>query len=340
VRSVSTGGDLAARTSAAIATGVEFLAQRQLPRGELRMMLWEPAAPEPLYDASIFGTACIAWSLVPVPGTERIRERAVDFIQAEVRPHGVWNHWTLDHATAHRMPPDLDDTAVACLALARNGRPVPDHRRLLLDNRDDRGLFFTWITTRLRWVPNATYWAISLSQFRRLLTQIIFFRITPSHRHDVDLVVNANVLLHLGLSPETAPVARHIIRTLEERNELSCDKWYDNLFSIWYFFSRALRMAAPEAGPMLVERVRGATPKTALERALAACALLDWNQDPGDEAIAAIVDAQLPTGAWPLAALYHGAHIRWGSEELSTGFCLEALSRWLGISTASTARDA
>lgn len=328
---MSTGPDLSARASRALVEGVAFLSRAQLPNGELSVKTWRPAVPEWIHDPSIFGTALITMSLAGLPETEVLRGRACDFIEAQKERHGVWRHWTRGHAQFNYVPPDLDDTAMATVALRQNGRPVPKNRALIFANRDDRGLFFSWISLRARWVSNFAYWWISLIHMRHPVNSIMFYSITPSERNDVDAVVNANVLYCLNRSPETEPVLNYIFSILREQRETNCDKWYDNPFVVWYFFSRALRLAGADAAGIVLERLRSAAPQTALERAMAICVQLDWNERPADDAVHALLDAQLPSGAWPLASFYKGRNVRWGSEELTTGCCLEALNRWLGV---------
>ncbi len=314
---------------AAIAAAIAFLRERQRPDGELPLLRWrdDPARAWP--EPAVFATALIACSLANVTGAEDVRERALRFITSHMERHGVWRHWTPGHPKFRHIPPDADDTSVASLALLRNGRPAPPNREVLLANRNARGLFFTWITPRPRWGRSLAWSAVALAQLRHPLANVLFLRRGVSRRNDVDAVVNANVLSYLGCSPATEPVVRDLLQILREHRESACDKWYDSPFSIWYFFSRALRtVPSAEGGAMLVERVRGAAPSNALERALAACTLLDWNA-PADEAIEAILREQQRSGAWASAPLYHGGPARWGSDALTTGFCIEALSRRL-----------
>ena len=80
-------------------------------------------------------------------------------------------------------------------------------------------------------------------------------------------------------------------------------------------------------------------PATPLEAALVACSRRYWRQPVR---VQELLDTQLASGGWPAAALYHGGRARrrdgsfeaphpdtphWGSEELTTAFCIEALSR-------------
>jgi hypothetical protein len=325
---MSSGSELSLRVSAAIAAGVAFLERQQLPHGELMVKWWRPAVPEWLHDPSIFGTALIVPALQFVEGTESIRMRACDFLSVQFEPFGVLRHWIRGHAQWHYVPPDLDDTSCACIALRQNGRPVPDNRALLLANRDDRGRFFSWISLRARWVPSFAYWWISLKHFLlHPVKSVAFYYVTPSERHDVDAVVNANTLVYLGPSADLRPVIDLMLDVLREERELTCDKWYDDPFVVWYFFSRALRLAGVDARALLFERMRSAKAGNALQRALAMNIRFDWIEEPSDEEVRALLDAQLPTGAWPLAPFYKGRNVRWGSEELTTAFCLEALAR-------------
>lgn len=305
--------------TAALARAIAFLERHQLPSGELPVF----ASGKP--DPSIFPTALAAHALSFAPAAARVRERALDFLAAEMEPRGLWKHWPRAHPHHHQLPPDLDDTACASAALARAGRTFPDNRALLLGNRNREGLFRTW--------------KLTLAQLRHPLVTFFFFRNTSAKPFDVDAVVNANVLAYLGASDATQPVVDHLLHVLREHLEPVCDKWYENPFAVWYFFSRALRGVAPEAGEVIARRIAASTPKNALELALAACALLDWNRKPD---LGPLLALQQESGSWPAAGLYHGGRRRlgrfafaephpdtpwWGSEALTTAFCLEAISR-------------
>ncbi|MEA2568302.1 MAG: hypothetical protein QOI24_303 [Acidobacteriota bacterium] len=308
---------------AALARAIAFLERSQLPSGEIPVGAFR--AGHSARDPSVFPTAIAAHSLSFAPDARVVRERALDFLAAEMDRRGVWRHWSREHPHHRLIPPDADDTSCATAALRAVGRAVPDNVPLLLANRDRRGLFRTWLLSR--------------EQLAHPLATWFFFRRTSAKPFDVDAVVNANVLFALGDRAETRPVVDHLLRVLRANEETSCDKWYEQPFAVWYFFSRALRAIAPEAGDLITARIAAATPANALESALAACALLDWNVTPD---LAPLLDAQLPSGAWPRAGLYHGGRKRlsanafapphpdtpwWGSEELTTSFSIEALTR-------------
>jgi SAM-dependent methyltransferase len=300
----------------ALARGIAFLERHQLPTGELRV--FASSTPDP----AVFPTAVMAHSLSFAPAAAVVRERALDFLCAEMQPRGLWKHWPRSHPHHGELPPDLDDTSCASAALMHAGRTFPDNRELLLANRNAHGLFYTW--------------KLTAAQFRHPLALWLFFQRTSAKPFDVDAVVNANVLHYLGAIPE---VVEHLLRILRENRETVCDKWYDNPFVVWYFFSRALHAVAPEAGEIIEKKLAAATPANALERALAVCSLGYWNRAAD---VDALLELQLASGAWPAAPLYHGGRTRrrdgsfadvhpdtprWGSEELTTAFCIEALAR-------------
>lgn len=303
--------------AAALERAIAFLERSQLPSGEL------PVFASGKRDPSIFPTALMAHSLSFAPRAAAIRERALDFLLAEMDGRGLWKHWPREHPHHRQLPPDLDDTSCASAVLVRADRTFPDNRRLLLANRNTRGLFYTWKLTP--------------TELRHPLALFFFFKQTSAKPFDVDAVVNANVLFYLGAIPETRPVIQHLLQVLRERRERSCDKWYDHPLVVHYFFSRALAPIAPEAEALLA--AQPAVPSNALELALAACTALDWNRVPD---LAPLVAMQLESGAWPAAPLYHGGRARnrdgsfaephpdtphWGSDALTTAFCIEALSR-------------
>ena len=341
-RATGSAGD-GTNPAAAVKRGVRFLEQSQLADGAFRV--YTSSAPDMsgacLDDASVFPTALIAHSLSFAPAAAAARQRAVGFLADEMDRHGLWRHWTRGHPQYAQLPPDLDDTSCASAALMGAGRPFPDNRALLLGNRRSDGLFLTWIIPRPRF-SGLEQMKATLPQLLHLPALWLFFRRTSASPGDVDAVVNANVLHYLGPGPHGGPVASLLVEVLRAGRERQCDKWYENPFAIWYFFSRALGSSVAEAGDIIEQRVAAAAPAGALDTALAIAALINLGRAVPAPMVERLLGAQLPGGGWPRAALYHGGRARlrdgsfgephpdtprWGSEELTTAFCIEALSR-------------
>jgi hypothetical protein len=305
----------------AIEKGVAFLESAQLPSGEIPI----ETSPSPdmsgdgVRDPVIFLAALAARALSIASSAARVRSRALDFLLREMEPDGLWRYPSSEHPGHDWIPLDVDDTSIASAALAAAGRPFPNNHALLLANRNRRGLFKTWI---VRWWPHPH------KTYR-------FFRDSTAEVGDVDAVINANVVIYLGMCEETRPAVAHMLAVLRVNGEMMSTKWYESRFTVWYFFSHALREIAPSAGEMIVPQVEAATPRNALELALAASTLLLWNRAPD---VQPLIDAQLPSGGWPRAGFYHAGLRRispnefqptppwWGSEALTTVLAVEALS--------------
>jgi len=306
----------------AIDNGIAYLESAQLPSGEIPIEM----SPTPemtgdrVRDPVVFTTALAARALSITPSAAGVRSRAVDFLVREMEPGGLWRYPSTEHPGHDHIPLDVDDTSIASAALLAAGREVPDNRRVLLANRNRRGLFRTWI---VRWWPHP----------RKIYR---FFHETTAEIRDVDAAINANVVAYLGDRAETRPAIEHLLGVLRTDGELMSTKWYEGRFTVWYFFSHALRGIAAEAGEMIVPRIEAAKPRNALELALATSTLLLWNRAPD---VQPLLDAQLRSGAWPRAGFYHAGLKRisrnefqptppwWGSEALTTILAVEALSR-------------
>ncbi len=304
----------------AIENGVAYLESAQLPSGEIPIEI----SPTPemsgdcVREPVVFPAALAARVLSITPSAARVHSRALDFLQREMEPGGLWRHPSSDKPGHYYTPLDVDDTSIASAALAAAGRQFPDNRALLLAQRERGGLFRTWI---VRW------WRHPLMTYR-------FFKYVAEPR-DVDSVINANAVIYLGVCEETRPAIEYMLAVLRDKREMMSTIWYGSRFTVWYFFSQALHEIAPEAGEIIVPRVEATAPVNALELAVAASTLLLWNRVPD---VGPLIKAQLPSGAWPSVGFYHMGQRRgetqpktpwWGSEALTTVFAVEALARYL-----------
>ncbi len=305
----------------AIEKGVAYLELAQLPSGEIPIEI----SPTPemngecVLDSAVFPAALAARALSITPSAERLRSRALAFLLREMNPEGLWCYPCSESPHYDYVPLDTDDTAIASTALAAAGRRFPNNRALLLAQRERNGLFRTWIP---RW------WRHPRRFYR-------FFRYTTAEVRDVDAAINANIVVYLSDCEETRPAIEHMLAVLRANGEDMSTKWYESRFTVWYFFSHALHEIAPEAGEMIVPRIEATAPVNSLELAVAASTLLLWNRVPD---VGPLIEAQLPSGAWPRAGFYHCGRRRidsqptppwWGSEALTTVLAVEALTRYL-----------
>jgi hypothetical protein len=328
---------------AGIERGLDFLSRSQLPSGEFKVFMStdERLEKDCVVDSSPFPTALIAYSLGFSDSAKagEMLDKAGRFFLAEMEGPGVWRYWTKRHQYHSIIPPDLDDTTCVSYVLRRRGISFPPNEKLIFANRNPKGLFYTWLTPR--WPPplNFRYLSVVVRQWLNPVKLYYFWKLNESAPHDVDCVVNANVLFYVGESEGTRAVVEYLIDILRRGEEGCCDKWHLNRFTFHYVVARnfhagvsAFEYVREEALSRIVSAANpdGSIGGSALETALAVCALLYWKSSPPEleRAVEFLLREQSATGDWPRAALYYGGpkkYYGWGSEELTTGFCLEAL---------------
>lgn len=330
----------------AVERAVAYLAARQLPSGEFPSYRSTDATLETgrEFDSSPFPTALIAYSLGFVDSSEAraMIARTVRFFLAEMEGPGMWRYWTREHEHHAVIPADLDDVACVSFVLRREGASFPANEPLILANRDPGGRFYTWIVPRWPAPASPAWWRVALWQWVNPVKARFFWKLNECDRDDVDGIVNANVLLYLGERPEARPAAEHLAEVLRSGREECCDKWHLNRFTFYYTVARALEAGvtslAPLAGEIarrIVERAHpdGRIGDNELDTALAACALLALGSHVPEleRAIRFLTERQREGGEWRAISMYYGGpkkYFGWGSEELTTGFCVEALARW------------
>ena len=330
----------------AIARGLDFLQERQRPCGGFAIYKsWDRAVEEfCVDDSSPFGTALIAYSLSfsDAPAARTMLDRATTLLLNEMSGPGVWRHWTRDHPYFDNIPPDLDDIACASVVLRLHGTPYPENRSLVLANRNRKGLFYTWLVPRLRPIGSAGYWRITLPQLLKPVRYMLYWLLMEARTSDVDGVVNANVLFYLGDIPEMRPVVRYLTGILQRGEEAICDKWYHDRFAFCYAVSRCCWAGVAgleDARELIVRRVIAGLNGDEkynvgpLHLALASCALMNCRASSAEleRCLCRLIAAQREDGGWPAEFFYYGSSgpfPGYGSEEVTTGFCLEALARF------------
>lgn len=329
--------------NAGIRRGIEFLRRSQMPSGEFKVFMSPDLSLERdcLFDSSPFPAALIAYSLGFAERAEvgDILDKALSFLLSEMEGPGLWRYWTKRHQSHSTIPHDLDDTACASYVLRRHRVPFPHNHKLIFANRTREGLFYTWLTARWPLPPLPSYWRVVLGQWRHPLRLYYFWKLLEPTRHDVDCVVNANVLFYVGETPETRPVIDYLTDVLRRGEGGGGDRWYANPFMLHYAVSRNFHAGISSFGGVrdeLVARVvsavqpDGSVGGSVLNTALAACTLLYWRSSPPEleRAVSFLLAEQRADGSWPRASVYYSGPKKlygWGSEELTTGFCLEAL---------------
>jgi hypothetical protein len=326
---VNTASENAA-PQAAIEKGVAFLKKNQLPHGEFRTL----ASPRrdlegARYDQSVFPTTMIAYSIhfLDSPPAKQVLNKALKFLLREMHAPGFWSYWGV--SSPRQLPIDSDTTSNAQVVLRLNGVTVPANRGRLLANRDEHGRFYTWMLDE------------SLKSYGGDFVPVDNYR-------NANPVINANALAFLGHSAATDAATRWVLSWFAPENrDLHC-LWYLDRLCLYYAVSRAFHCGVIpflEARDHIVEsigyRMNSGEKWNALQQAQAACTLLNLRVEVVQlqHLIRELIAGQGRSGSWPASAMYDGAGCFYGSEEMTTALCLEALSRSYAASFVAPQRQ-
>jgi hypothetical protein len=293
--------------------GLRFLHDNQLPYGEFRTY----ASPSidmrvTLFDSSIFVTTLVLYSIARInhPRATMMTKKALSFLTKEMRGPGLFQYYSSKNTRSIDF--DVDDTACASVALQRSHPFIMRgyNIRHFIENRNEANLFYTWVGDAV--VAN-----------------------------DVDSIVNANVVFYLGDRDETKSACRYLIDTIQSGHESESYHHYLDDMTLYYAVSRAYAHGTSSlsgAREAIIEKVLQSSRDDGsfgneLATACAVCSLANVEYD----GVARLRDAarylerqQRADGSWRRVAMFHGSGVYYGSEELTTALCLEALTHVSG----------
>jgi len=325
-----------ARVGTAIRNGLDYLSRIQLESGEFTTYTGpsldlRDADP---YPKSVYVTTFVAHSLGFLPAGPRIaaiRERAADFLESEEEA-GVWNY---EGRGVWRLPPDLDDTCCAAAALIAIGRRPPSAFYSLLwrvvrgNEVAPGGPYYTYIGVNdVPDDPDAAPFA-----------------------HEVDSLVNANIVFCCGLMGIDVPGAtaflRHLVQTRSYVGHSLAEGYPGRtppsipphfvIYTIARAYADGGASALGPAMPAMLEFLLAGLPApghepSAFNLACRAVSLLNLGADNDVIApfLTMLLGAQQSDGSWPKWAGWVGFPPNFdGSPALTTALALEALGKWL-----------
>lgn len=284
------------------------------------------------YDSSNFVTSLVLYSLrkAVVDSTDEMIARAIGFLRAQANNLDLWRYWTRDHELYKAVPPDLDDTCNISYVLKLYAKKQFRNNDHIVLNTDADGRFFTWIAPRKVLSPKAKA-AISAD----ISPESILALMASGVLNDIDPVVNASVVLYLGECDQTKRAIDFIIDLIERRIEVGSSRSYPDALALYYFVSRAYAGGITSFGRLgdtIIKRTREMQHEagdygSALRTAIAMCTLQNFcfKGDLAGRFSSRLLEMQRADGSWPRAPLYVGPAPYYGSEELTTALCLEAL---------------
>ena len=328
--------------------GINYLHNHQFPNGEFASYIAADAEMKGWIrpDSTIFTTALISHCLHYIQSdlSSQIQSISLNYLGGEMIQGGLWNHFSKYHPLRNLCPSDIDDTCcISSLYQDKGiGFPNPTNKHLILSNRNKEGLFFTWFIFRTSLLKNKKSRNHLITQILPSFKRIFFWNKVEANPNDIDTVVNANVLYYLGDIPATHPIIDLIISTILQNKEGDCDLWYRDSFIVYYFITRNYYKGVTKLEPIkniIINRILSNTKAdgrlgdTILDSAWAICSLINLGHFCNEmtQAITYLCKMQEKEGNWPRWLTYYGGPKKltgYGSEELTTAFCLEAISRF------------
>lgn len=324
-----------------IKEGMQYLSESQLPYGEFRTMI----SPIPhlaghrQYISSIYVTTFVLYAVHCIEDKQReeIIRKGIKFLLEEMEPPGIWRFTTSNRSailsggklqiiTPLSILPDLDDTACSSFSLKQNNALPETGFNLpqFLTNRNDQGLFYTWLMDAPPYRKNC-----------KGLRQM------PVDGNDICPGVGCNILLYLGDIKETAALSNYLVELAISKRNVDGSRYFSNKYVFFYLYSRAFYNGATSLARgrdaileqiIPYQNIDGSFGST-LETALAACTLMNFGYNLKEvvQAIKHICKTRGNDCSWPIDSFfvepYAGSH--YGSSELTTAICLEALFRFL-----------
>ncbi|BAQ61823.1 hypothetical protein GM3708_2229 [Geminocystis sp. NIES-3708] len=333
-----------------ISKAIDYLEKNQLDDGEFPTALPkemlsltyqnfginEELTENLVFDSSPFVTSLILYSLSFLRHKDKVKnliDKGLSFVLNEMEKGGLWRYWSSKNKLHRTIPPDLDDISCISYVLKMNNVPFPDNTKIIFENRNDRGLFYTWVLN---------------NSPRRLILSLLTKGKSFAHvdkiwnltnKEDICCTVNANVALYLGEIPQTQKLINYLIDVVLKDTEDKDISFYNHKVSFYYMLSRAYFNGVTSlrfVKVSLVNKVLNLQKSDGsfgdeLLTALAISTLLNFNyQSPNlDKAIDYLLKTQQTDGSWQFIPFYGGYYKAiFGSAVLTTGFAIEALTRY------------
>ena len=320
-----------------VSKAIDFLYHSQLPYGEFRTYASPEESMEETFsfDSSPFVTSLVLYSIsfIDNPRVREMTSKALDFLLDEVEGHGLWSYWSSRNPRYKLLPPDLDDTCCISYVLRQKHRHLQSNTEIILANRNCDGQFHTWL------VPRATFETELAEEINRVVhPSALLFLLLSAKVDDVDGVVNANVLFYLGENENTKKAIDYLVDIVLNETEGNCSRFYIDRHSFYYMLSRAYFsgvLSLEKTKESVISRIipmqnNDGSFGNELLTALIACSIFNFDsQMPTlSKAIRYLLRTQKEDGSWRRLPMFLGPAPYYGSEELTTAFCVEALERY------------
>jgi len=314
-----------------IEKGVDFLVSNQNENGSypetvyfLKEGVWKKNYP------SLFSSSLISNSVSEIlkkrdlmsdeiiSKSEQLQKKSFEFFVSEMKMPGIWKFGASCDEMWRNLPFDLDDTCTISFLL-KDHHPYIHfgmNRNIIIKNRNEAGLFYTWI------LPPAL-----------------------AEKNDIDSIVNVNTILYLGENPATSKALDYICKLINEDREEGSSYYYLNRFFLYYFISRAYSngcLGFEKCKDSIINKLltAGAELNNVLLKAISITSLVNFGfckQDILASKTEEIFNGMNSDGSWEKIPFYQGGEypkpisLYYGSESITTTVCLEGLVKYLSV---------
>jgi hypothetical protein len=315
---------MVSQIEASLKKGFSFLDSNQLPSGEFLTKQWigddacEHSLKFPI--RSVFITSFVLHSLKFIAkhvDVKRSAQKALEFLLSEMEDQGLWRFYGKES----KIPFDID--CVCCiLAALKEWEIEMDYENIasrLLRYRNAKNIFNTWILDE---DPRSAKIKFS----------------------NVDWVVNANVLFFYSLVGERLPeVEQYLIAFVKNEAFKQRSIFYPPMSGMYCLTrayadgqNRGLKPAISKIKEYLLSSKTENKSQDSLCTALSTVALQNCYEGkaPTAQFIGDLLNMQQIDGRWPTGVFFSSVmrghpeiSLKWGSEELTTAFALEAIAK-------------
>ena len=310
-----------------IRKGLRYLLHQQLQSGEFPTYTDnDPEFSNVKSNTNVFNTAVILHALLPFKNIPRVQgavRKSLEWLMSQQDNSGYWNFFgksVHDLTPAEQVPPDVDGTSYI-LSVLKDWNVTISNSPLekLLKNRNDQGLFITWI-------PNAeVWWDADVEAF--------------VDREEVDPVVNANALhMCYQYGIEIPEIDRYLEGQIVSKKFHKPSNYYLSDSTFLYAVSRLIKFnpkfVQEETGRICRERIfsilEESSSVTPLELAMTLSAGLNgfmpYSDSRINNAIAHLESIQDKDGGWGTYPFYKGYLSYYGSRGLTTALVIATMS--------------
>lgn len=293
----------------AIERGIDFIARKQLPSGEIPTVKADNKKMEnATHIKTVTITSLVLWALrhfKNFPKVSSIIRKGIDFLISEKENDMEWRFF----GKGSDIIPDMDDTVSILTVLKENNIPLNylKYAMKLIKIRNEKGLFYTWFPEK-------------------------------GEANNIDWVVNAIVLYFFqSLGIKVPEVEEFLVEVVQKGLFKKGSLYYHSPYAFAYYISNlyadcGLNFSREVKESIVSFILENYTQLSCIDLALSAVSLSNFKfrEEEYKKMINLLINMQMNDGGWPIGTIFkhRTKEIYYGSRELTTAIALEGLYKF------------